>query len=99
MAAANKPWIWRTEFFDDTPAVDLALLARGYHVAYIDMQDMYGSPASMTIMDKFYDRLTTQGSLSGKCVLEGFSRGGLFALNWAALRPEHGEHLRGCPRV
>lgn len=88
IAAEDKPWIWRTEFFGDTPAVDIALLEQGYHLAYIDMQDMYGSPTSMLIMDKFYEYLTTHDSLSKKCVLEGFSRGGLFALNWAARHPD-----------
>ncbi len=86
--ADKNPWIWRTEFFDANPEADLALLAKGYHVAYIDMQDMYGSPTAMGYMDKFYDYLTANYSLSRKCVLEGFSRGGLFAFNWASLHPD-----------
>lgn len=86
--AEKNPWIWRTEFFDAAPEADLALLAKGYHVAYIDMQDMYGSPTAMGYMDKFYDYLTATYGLSKRCVLEGFSRGGLFAFNWASLHPD-----------
>ena len=87
-AAKGKPWIWRTEFFGHEPQGDLALLGRGFHVAYIDMQDMYGAPVSMKHMDAFYLHLTTAHGLAGKTVLEGFSRGGLFAFNWAALHPD-----------
>ena len=32
-AAQGRPWIWRTEFFGHEPQADLALLARGFHVA------------------------------------------------------------------
>ena len=85
--AIGKPWIWRTEFFGTEPQGDLALAARGYHVAYIDMQNMYGAPPSMVLMDHFNEHLTKNYGLSRKCVLEGFSRGGLFAFNWAARVP------------
>ena len=81
--AAENPWIWRTEFFGHEPQADLALLAKGFHVAYVDVQNMYGSPVAMGHMEKFHTRLTTEWKLSTRPVLEGFSRGGLFALNWA----------------
>ena len=86
-AAANRPWIWRTEFFGHEPQADLALLDKGFHVAYMDVQNMYGAPAALNHMDKFYDHLTQEFELSPKVTLEGFSRGGLFALNWAARHP------------
>lgn len=85
----NNPWIWRTEFFGHEPQADIALLGKGFHVAYVDMQNLYGGPASMRIMDRFYARMRLQYGLAAKPVLEGLSRGGLFAFNWAALRPEH----------
>ncbi len=88
LAAKGKPWIWRTEFFGHEPQGDIALLEEGLHVAYIDMQDMYGAPVAMKHMDAMYDFLTSAFGLSNKTVLEGFSRGGLFAFNWAALHPE-----------
>jgi pimeloyl-ACP methyl ester carboxylesterase len=83
-----QPWIWRTEFFGEFATLDLALLKAGFHLAYIDMRNMYGAPAAMRIMDEYYAHLTETFGLSRKCVLEGFSRGALFALNWAARRPQ-----------
>ncbi|HMD29626.1 MAG TPA: alpha/beta hydrolase, partial [Steroidobacteraceae bacterium] len=84
----GKPWIWRTEFFGAFPALDVALLKAGFHLAYIDVQNMYGSPVAMRHMDNFYAELTGTFELSKRCVLEGFSRGGVFALNWAAREPQ-----------
>jgi pimeloyl-ACP methyl ester carboxylesterase len=84
----DNPWIWRTEFFGEFHALDLALLKAGFHLAYINMQDMYGAPIAMRHMDSFYAQMTGTFGLSNRCVLEGFSRGALFALNWAALNPQ-----------
>ena len=86
--AQGKPWIWRTEFFGHEPQADRALLAKGFHVAYMNVENMYGAPIALDHMDQFYAHLTEVRGLSSKAVLEGFSRGGLFSLNWAARRPE-----------
>jgi pimeloyl-ACP methyl ester carboxylesterase len=86
--AEGKPWIWRTEFFGHEPQADLALLAKGFHVAYMDVKNMYGAPIALDHMDKFYDHLQKEYHLAPKAVLEGFSRGGLYAFNWAARHPD-----------
>ena len=86
--AAGKPWIWRTEFFGHEPQGDVALLGKGFHVAYMDVQNLYGAPVALDHMDRFYAHLRQTFGLSPKAVLEGFSRGGLFAFNWAARHPD-----------
>jgi len=86
--APGKPWIWRTEWFGHFPQVDLALVARGWHVAYMNVKDMYGDPASMTLMDAYYQRVRADYGLAPRVVMEGFSRGGLYAFNFAATWPE-----------
>lgn len=87
-AGAERRWIWRTEFFGHEPQGDLALLEKGWHVVYMDVQNMYGAPKALDHMDKFYEHLMREYKLSARTVLEGFSRGGLFAFNWAARHPE-----------
>ena len=87
-SAPGKPWIWRTEFFGHEPQADLALLSHGFYVAYMDVQNMYGAPVALDHMDEFYAYLTKARALSSQTVLEGFSRGGLFAFNWAARNPD-----------
>lgn len=87
-SAPGKPWIWRTEFFGHEPQGDIELIKRGWHAAYVDVQNMYGSPKALDHMDRFYDHVTKEFGLAPKVVLEGFSRGGLFSLNWAARHPD-----------
>ncbi len=86
-AAEGKPWIWRTEFFDHQPQVDLALLARGWHLAYMDAKNMYGSRKAMGLFNELYAHLVIHAGLAKRVVLEGFSRGGLYAFNFAATHP------------
>jgi pimeloyl-ACP methyl ester carboxylesterase len=88
VALPSRPWIWRTEFFGAFPSVDLALLRMGFHLAYMDVQDMYGAPVALDHMDEFHSWLIRDHRLGRKPVLEGFSRGALHALNWAARRAD-----------
>jgi pimeloyl-ACP methyl ester carboxylesterase len=85
--APGNPWIWRTEFFEHEPQADLALLGRGWCLAYMDAKNMYGSPKAMALFNQFYAHLVAQAGLSKRVVLEGFSRGGLYAINFAIAHP------------
>jgi alpha-beta hydrolase superfamily lysophospholipase len=80
----GTPWVWRAEFFDAFPGIDLALLAEGFHLAYIQVGNTFGCPDALQHWDVFYAALTTQYGLAAKPVLEGLSRGGLYIYNWAA---------------
>ena len=86
--AAGKPWVWRAEFFDAFPQVDLALLAKGFHLVYINVGNTFGCPDALKHWDVLYKELTEKYGLSRKPVLEGLSRGGLYCFNWAANNPD-----------
>ncbi len=83
----GNPWIWRAHFPDWHTSMDSILVAKGYHVAYINTNDMYGSPRAMNIWDRFYSYLVNERHLASKVVLEGVSRGGLYVHNWAKRNP------------
>lgn len=85
--AEGRPWIWRTHLPDRNPQVDLALLARGWHVAYMDVANLHGSRRAISLMGEFYAHLVTQARLSSRVVLEGFGRGGMEVFNFAASHP------------
>lgn len=88
-ALPGKPWIWRARFFGAFPSVDVELLRRGYHVAHVDVANLYGCPKYiLPLWDAFYDHMVQKWGLAGKVVLEGFSRGGLPIYNYASARPE-----------
>jgi len=86
-AAAGTPWIWRARFWGHEPQTDLALLARGYHVAYMDVANLFGSPKAVAHWNAFYAYLTGEHGFAKKAALEGMSRGGLIIFNWAAANP------------
>ncbi len=89
------PWIWRAEFFDHRPELDLALLARGFHLVYIEVGNTFGAPSAMKHWDVFYEELTSKYGLSPKPTLEGLSRGGLYIYNWASAHPKSVSVLYG----
>jgi pimeloyl-ACP methyl ester carboxylesterase/lysophospholipase L1-like esterase len=87
--APGKPWIWRAEFFDHRPETDLALLAKGFHLVYVQVGNTFGCPDAMAHWDVVYKELTQKHGFSRKPALEGLSRGGLYIYNWAAAHPKN----------
>ena len=85
-AIKGNPWIWRARFFGHQPALDQALLDRGYYLAYCDIGNLFGSPKAVARWDQFYV-LSQELALSPKPILEGMSRGGLIIFNWAKANP------------
>jgi pimeloyl-ACP methyl ester carboxylesterase len=63
-------------------------LGKGYHIAYCDVGNLYGNPASVGHWNAFYAKLTGEHGFAKKVALEGMSRGGLIIYNWAAANPE-----------
>ncbi len=85
--ANDRPWVWRARFWGHEPQADIALLERGFHVAYCDAAELLGNPDAIALWDKFHAILYHAG-LNRKAVFEGMSRGGVYALNWAAANPD-----------
>ncbi len=88
VSASTNPWIWRAEFFGSYANADAALAGKGFHVVYMDVQNMYGAPVAMGHFDALYKEMTQVYGLSPKPALEGLSRGGLFVYHYAALHPD-----------
>lgn len=79
-----KNWIWRTQFWGHEPQTDIALLNKGFHLVYVDVVDLYGNKVALKRLNAFYTFLIKNFGLNKKTVLEGMSRGGLDAYNWAS---------------
>lgn len=84
--ARGTPWILRARFFGHQPALDLALLERGFHLVYCDVANLYGSPPAIARYRELHSLLDDSG-FSQRAVLEGMSRGGLQILHWAIAQP------------
>jgi len=85
---AGRPWIWRGEFFGAFADADVALVKAGWHLAYVSVPNLFGSPKAIAAWDKAYAELTSKYELAKRPGLIGLSRGGLYCMNWAAERPE-----------
>ena len=83
----GNPWVWRAEFFGAFDMADRALLAKGWHIAYYRLSDMYGCPEAVEQMKVFHDAAVSHFGLDPKADLFGFSRGGLYSVNYAANYP------------
>lgn len=81
--ASGRPWVLRARFWGHEPQADIALLEQGFHIAYCDVAELFGSEKAMERWDRFYRHMREAG-FSRKVVLEGMSRGGQPVYNWAS---------------
>ncbi|MEY2466493.1 MAG: hypothetical protein QOD03_1014, partial [Verrucomicrobiota bacterium] len=87
-ALPGKPWAWRGEFFGAYANADVALIEKGFHLAYLSVPDLFGSPEAVNYWNGFYKELTEKYGLAKKPALIGLSRGGLYCYNWAIVNPD-----------
>ena len=85
----NGKWIWKTEFFRAFDQAEVALCERGYTRVHYQIPDMYGSFTAVRLMRAFYHEVRKRYNLCEKAHLFGFSRGGLYAFNFALFYPEY----------
>jgi alpha-L-fucosidase 2 len=80
-AAPGNPWLWRGCYWDHEPQVDVDLLKRGFHIAFImcDPDEHW---------DTWYDFLTKKHGFSKKPAFTGMSRGGINEFAWATVNPD-----------
>lgn len=87
-ALDGHPWVWRASFPDWHTEIDSILLSKGFYIAYLNVDDQYGSPAALQLWDKLYYYLTDTLGLSARPAIEAVSRGTLYAIGWAKRNPD-----------
>ena len=85
----NGEWIWKTEFLYAFDKAECELLDLGYTRVYYRVSNMYGCDEAVRLMRAFYHYVREKYRLAEKCNLFGFSRGGLYAYNFALFYPEY----------
>lgn len=89
----NGKWIWKTEFLYAFDKAEKDLCKDGYTRVYYSVSDKYGSYHAIRLMHKFHLHIIKELHLEEKCFLFGFSRGGLYAFNYALTYPEYVEKV------
>ena len=84
----RMPWAWKGEFLNAFPKTELALLERGFHIAYLKFSDRFGCPKAVRKWNAFYGLLTSAFGFSRKPALIGLSRGALYCYQWAIANPD-----------
>ena len=85
----NGKCIWETEFLYAFDQAECVLLEKGYTRVYYRISDKYGSYNAVRLMRGFYRFVVDKYNLDKQCTLFGFSRGGLYAFNFALFYPEY----------
>jgi pimeloyl-ACP methyl ester carboxylesterase len=80
-AAPGKPWSWRGRYFDHEPQAEIELLKRGFHIGFIQSDDIKH-------WDAWYKFLAEKHGLSKKPAFVGMSGGGRNAFTWATANPD-----------
>ena len=88
----NK-WLLKTEYFYAFPNFELAMLERGWHLAYIENATRWYHESDSDYKAALCGHLHKEFGLSEKCVCVGMSCGGLQAVYFAARYPQHVEAL------
>jgi len=89
--APGKPWLIIAAFPGHLREFESQLLQAGWHLAYVQCPDEFGSERAMRAWEALYKVMTREGELRGlspKPAVLGISRGGLYALAWARRHPD-----------
>jgi len=87
-AIATRKWLLKTEYFGAYAELEVEMLKRGWHVAYLQNINRWGLDEDMDAKKAFAEHLHKKYGLYKKCVPVGMSAGGLHAIKLAAKYPE-----------
>ena len=81
-------WMLKTEYWDAFPAVEIALLEKGFHLAYVKNKTRFATREECDCKARFAAYLSETYGLRKSCVPVGMSCGGAHAVNFAGFYPE-----------
>lgn len=87
-ANVNKNWLLKTEYFGAFPELEIEMLKRGWHLAYIKNLTRWCLDSDLDLKKRFAEHLRSEYGLCEKCVPVGMSCGGLIACKLASKYPE-----------
>ncbi|MBO5069859.1 MAG: hypothetical protein J6C37_05805 [Roseburia sp.] len=85
----TNQWLFKTEYWDAFPNLEIEMVKQGWHLAYIENKTRWCLDEDLDLKQRFADFLAKEYGLCKKCVPVGMSCGGMFAVKFAARHPEY----------
>lgn len=85
----DNKWLYRTEYFGAFVDIELAMLKKGYHLAYMQNATRMCPESDTDMRPLFCELLSKEFNLNPKCALIGLSCGGMQAVYFTAKYPQY----------
>ena len=87
-AEKNGAWALKTEYWDAFPGVEIDLLKKGFHLAWVKNISRFATKEDCDRKARFVKYIAKKYSLRKKCVPVGMSCGGAHAVQFAGYYPK-----------
>lgn len=84
----HNRYMIKTEYFGAFPDLEIALLNRGYHLAYVKNRSRWGTDADCDTKAMLVNELHNEFGLYRRAIPVGMSCGGFHAVNFASRYPD-----------
>ncbi|MBR2474480.1 MAG: alpha/beta fold hydrolase [Clostridia bacterium] len=88
-ANEKREWLLKSEYFGAFPKFEADMLARGYHLCYLENLSRWGTDEDQKAKRDFSEFLQKEYRLARKCICVGMSCGGFHAVNFASRYPSY----------
>ena len=82
-------WMLKTEYFGAFPSLEIDMLKKGYHLAYLKNRTRWGTDDDQELKRDLADFFVKEFGLRRRCVCIGMSCGGLHAVCFASRYPSY----------
>ena len=87
-AKANKKLVFKTEYWDAFPEMEIELLKMGFHLVHVTNNTRLANKDDCDRKARFIRYVAEKYELCEKCILVGMSCGGAQAVNFASYYPD-----------
>ena len=88
-AVGGNKWLYKTEYFDAFPQMEIEMLKKGYYLAHMQNKSRMCPTEDTDIRPEFCEMLSREFGLNSKCALVGMSCGGMQAVYFVAKYPRY----------
>ncbi len=88
-AVEGNKWLYKTEYFDAFPQMEIEMLKKGYYLAHMTNTSRMCPTEDTDARPRFCEFLSKEFGLNSKCALVGMSCGGMQAVYFTSKYPQY----------